>query len=267
LIIRFLSLVLILCALCGSAAVADQQAQFTYTFISFSSPRTAYGPWDIDDLRYIDTQPGQSLTLDLSHRDDQDRFFPTSGNYGSLSYSRDLSSRFYANAAAGFGSGDPFATSTLHLEGDYKASSDYRVVLGAFCDTISYAHALHSNDAGMGLAYYWLHATVQLREYSISNTGSPTRANTFASLELKPDAVDDIVVNAFAGPQLYEVVIPGIPAAFNNSSGWVATVSYQHWLTRTFGLIGGAYVSNATQNHSGDPISAGRGITVGASVR
>jgi YaiO family outer membrane protein len=253
--------------LCAAPALADQQAQFTYTAIGFSSPGNGYGPWDIDDFRYIDSDTAQALVLDLSHRNDNDPAFPTSGNYGNLSYSRDLSSRWYLNGSAGFGSGNPFPLSVFHLEANYKVSSDYRFVVGAAGDEISYQQSLHTSDVGLSVAYYWPHVVAQLREYSVSNTNSPTRDSTFASLELRPSNMTDIVATTIVGPQYYEVIIPGLPPAFANTNGWVATLSYQQWVTKHFGLIVGGYLSDYTQYGTGAPLFAGRGFTFGASVR
>jgi YaiO family outer membrane protein len=250
-----------------TAAYADQQVQLVDTSIGFSSPGDAYGPWQIADFRYIDTLPDQSFTVDLSHRDDQDQIYPTSGNYGNLSYSRDLSARTYVNAAVGFGSGDPFPTQVYHLEFNYKASSDYRFVTGVAGDAVSYQNGLKSTDVGLALSYYWPHTTLQVREYAVSDSYSPTRGSTYMSLEVRPSAMSDIIATGIVGPQYYEVIIPGVPAAFANESGWVTTLSYQQWLNRNFGLIIGGYLSNYTEFGTGAPIAAGRGITFGVSMR
>ena len=79
--------------------------------------------------------------------------------------------------------------------------------------------------------------------------------------------MSDIVATAIVGPQYYEVIIPGIPPAFQNQSGWVSTLSYQQWLSHHFGLIVGGYLSNYTQFGTGAPIAAGRGYTFGVSMR
>lgn len=264
---RFLILVLAMCNLCTVSALADQQVQLVQTNIGFSSPGDAYGPWDITDFRYLDTLPGQSFVVDLSHRSDHDQAFPTQGNYGNLSYSRDLSARFYVNAAAGFGSGGPFPTQSYHLEFNYKATNDYRFVTGVAGDAVTYANGLKGSDVGLALAYYWPHVVAQLRGYAAYNSNSPTRANVFGSIELKPNNMVDIVATGIVGPQYYEVIIPNIPPAFMNQSGWVTTLSYQQWLNRSFGLIVGGYLSNYTQFGTGAPIAAGRGITFGVSMR
>ncbi len=264
---RFLILVLAMCNLCTVSALADQQVQVVQTVIGFSSPGDAYGPWDLTDLRYIDVLQGQSFVLDLSHRSDHDQAFPTSGNYGNLSWSHDLTPRLYFNVAAGFGSGGPFATQNYHLEFDYKATTDYRLVTGVAGDAVTYANGLKGNDVGVALSYYWPHVIAQLRGYAASNSNSPTRGSLLGSLELRPNNMVDIVATAIAGPQYYEVIIPGIPPAFQNQSGWVSTLSYQQWVSPHFGLIVGGYLSNYTQFGTGAPIAAGRGYTFGVSVR
>jgi YaiO family outer membrane protein len=252
---------------CASVAVAGQEVDLTHTFIGLSSPGNVYGPWDIDDLRFIDASPHDSWVIDLSHRSDHDRLFPTSGTYGAVSYTTDLSDRWYANAAAGFGTGFPFATSNFHLEADYKASADRRLVLSAAGDNLNYQNGLHSNDVGVGAAYYWPGVTAQVREYSVSNSNSPARPSTFASLEIDPSSWQKIVASAIAGPQYYEVITPGIPATFLNTNGYVVTLTYQQWVSNHFGIIVGGYLSNYTQYASGAPIASGRGLTFGLSAR
>jgi YaiO family outer membrane protein len=250
-----------------SHAFAGQEVDLTHTFIGLSSPGNVYGPWDIDDLRYIESSLHDSWVIDLSHRSDHDRLFPTSGTYGAISYTRDLSSRWYANAAAGFGSGFPFATSNFHLEADYKATVDQRLVLSAAGDTLNYQNGLHSNDLGIGAAYYWPGVIAQVREYAVTNSNSPTRPSTFASLEIDPSSWQRIVATAIAGPQYYEVITPGIPASFLNTNGYVVTLTYQQWVSTHFGVIVGGYLSDYTQYTTGAPIASGRGLTVGVSVR
>ncbi len=264
---RIIVALLAFVAVNGTVALAGQEVDLTHTFIGLSSPGNIYGPWDIDDLRYIDSESDQSWVVDLSHRSDHDRLYPTSGTYGDVSYTRDLSDRWYVNGAVGFGTGTPFALSNFHFEGDYKAGADKRLVFSAAADNLNYVNGLHSNDLGVGAAYYWSNVIAQVREYAVTNTNSPTRPSTFASIEVDPSPSQKIIGSLIAGPQYYEVITPGIPAAFLNTNGYVATLTYQQWVSPHFGVIVGGYLSDYTHFATGTQIASGRGLTVGISAR
>jgi YaiO family outer membrane protein len=247
-------------------AVAGQEVDYTHTFIGLSSPGNVYGPWDIDDLRYINAGTTNTWVVDASYRADHDRLFPASGWYGAANYTQNLSDRFYVNGAIGLGSGTPFALSNFHLEGDYKADPDKRLVLSLAGDNLNYEHDLHSNDVGVGAAYYWPSFVAQVREYAVANTNAPTRPSTLVSLQYN-DPWQSVTGTVVAGAQYYEVITPGIPPAFLNTTGYAATLNYQRWVSPYFGFIVGGYLSNYTQYGTGAPIATGRGITLGLSAR
>ncbi len=218
---------ILLCAIVTLATAAPAAAGETYTrldltdtSIGFTSPGNAYGPWNIQDLRASFAEVGRgAVSLEFAHQNDGDVNYPTHGNYIGAGIIGNLSSRFYAYLNFGYGTASPYARTDFHVEADYKATPDLKLVLGGSEDFVTYYSNVTLTELSVGPMYYFDHGDL-LAHYTVSNnTNAATKSGVWLAGDYIPTVRSKYTVTALLGPQQYQVVLPAVPVALQNVTG------------------------------------------------
>ena len=259
----------------AAAAAADQPETFTRldltdTSIGFTSPGNAYGPWNIQDLRATFSQTGRgAVALELAHQTDGDVNYPTHGNYIGAGIIRDLSSRFYAYLNYGYGTASPYVKTDLHLEADYKATPDLKLVFGGSEDFVTYYSNTALTELSVGPMYYFDRGDLMVHYTVSNNTNAATKSGVWIAGDYIPTFRSKYTVTALLGPQQYQVALPAIPLAMQSVAGQTYTLSTEQQIGRTdssgrrWGIKAGAFLSSLKNTAGGSLFYVGRGLDAG----
>jgi YaiO family outer membrane protein len=255
------------------AATADDYSRLELdsTSIGFSSPGNAYGPWIFQNARYVFVIPGQgAINFEVSHQADGDVNYPTHGDYFAAGITHDFTSRFYGNVNFGYGTGNPYAKTDIHLEAAYKTTPDMRLVMDGAEDFVTYWSGQTLQQLSVGPTYYYGSGDVQVRYLVAVNSGAQTKSGASVAWDIVPDRRSKYTITGLFGPQQYLTSIPGLPLSLANYTGQTYTLGGEWQIGRTlphglrWGVKAGGFLSQINQATSGASIYTGRGLTFGA---
>jgi hypothetical protein len=238
--------------------------------IGFTSPGNVYGPWIYQDARVVFVQPGQgAINFEFAHQADGDVNFPTHAEYFAAGYTRDLTPRFNIYGNFAYGTSYPYPKNDIHIELNYKATPDLKLVIGGSEDFITYYGRQTLQFLQLGPTYHYSTGDVQVRYLSQANSNAQTKSGVLAAWDIIPSIRSKYTVTGLFGPQQYIVTIPGLPNALANYNGETYTAGTEQQLGRTgpgglrWGVTVAGFLSHLTQAVNGAPIYTARGATLG----
>lgn len=253
-------------------ALADEYTRidFTDNSIGFTSPNNAYGPWIYQDARIVFVQPGQgAVNFEVAHENNGDTAAPTHGFYFAGGVTHDFTDRLYAYVNFGHGTDAPYARNNIHVEFNYKATSDLKLVVSGSEDFVSYYGGQSLKMTQLGPTYYYPGGDVQLRYVGQANSNAASTSGALLAWDITPTNRSKYSLTGLFGPQEYIVTTPGLPNALANYQGETFSVGTEQQLGVTsptgvrWGITAQGFLSHLTESTTGAPVYTGRGASLG----
>jgi len=247
----------------ASAALPRNEADLTYYGYWFTSPGSLYGPWSVENFSFRHYDGNGSVGFSVENEATHDRLNPHVGQYVVVDNYHDWSRRFYTYASVGLGTGQPFPSSSLFLEGDIHVDGDAPLLLGVGANATRDISGITEHYLSIGPTYYWPHFNATVRYLPLWASDGSSSAATDVALEYGDEgrSLTDLTVQA--GGSLLAVEQNGVMTIAPGERSFTVDLEHKQWISERGGYRVGAIYGHLTNRATGAPIYTQQGAVLG----